>query len=96
MTYESDRNTTERRRSAPTTSRPANRPTSAPKKPSAARTAPPVQASPRDARDSERSLPQPLRAVAYGAGAVIGVTTKVAEEVWHAGGRLVDRVRGNR
>jgi hypothetical protein len=82
MTIQPERNTTERRRPTATTSRPANRPTNAPKKPSAARTAPPVQTTPRDAHDSERWQAR--------------TGTKVAEEAWHAGGRLLDRVRGNR
>jgi hypothetical protein len=97
MTTQPDRDTGQRRRSAPKTS-PANRPTRAQDKASPPRAATPsVRTLPRDTHEAdERSLPQPFHALAFGVGAVIGTTTKLAEEAWHAGGRLLDRVRGDR
>lgn len=65
-------------RRLPKDNRPGNRPKRAQEKPTSARTASTLKS------DERKPLPQPLRAVAYGTGFVLGTGARLAEKAWQA------------
>jgi len=65
-------------RRVPKDNRPGNRPKQAQKTPKPARAA----ATPNT--EQRKPLPQPLRAVAYGVGFVLGTGARIAEKAWRA------------
>ena len=64
-------------RRVPRDNRPGNPPKRAQNKPTPARSAATVKT------EERTSLPQPLRAVAYGTGFVLGTGARLAEKAWH-------------
>lgn len=65
-------------RRVPKDNRPGNRPKQAQRKATPARAAATPSTEPR------KSLPQPLRAIAYGTGFVLGTGARIAEKAWRA------------
>ena len=88
--------TTDTPTSVPEENRPGHHPAHEQDKPNPERVASKLRTRPWDQirADESNPLPRPLRTVAYGVGAAIGVGAKVVEEAWEVGGRLVRRVRG--
>lgn len=64
-------------RRVPKDNRPGNPPKRAQHKPTSARATATVRT------EERKPLPQPLRAVAYGAGFVLGTGARLAEKAWH-------------